>query len=163
VLSRLSKNLKVGVVAYRDHGDEYVVRGFSLRRVEPENEGMRALSKFIEEMEADGGGDLPEAVSEAMQAATAGSAGWTPLAKLPEGSRQIILMVADAPGHDSRASRSSEIAEKWQSNNARREVFCAVPPAAADYFAPLAAAGKGRLVAWTDMLGAILDVVIDRE
>jgi hypothetical protein len=163
VLSRLSKNLKVGVVAYRDHGDEYVARGFSLRRVEPGNEGMRALSKFIDDMEADGGGDVPEAVVEAMQAATYPDVRWTPLATLPEGSRQIILVVADAPGHDSRASRSSEIAGNWQSGDARRGVFCAVPAVSAGYFRPLAAAGKGRLVAWTDMLGAILDVVIDRE
>lgn len=163
VLSRLSKNLKVGVVAYRDHGDEYVVREFPLRRVEPKNEGMEALSKFIDELEADGGGDVPEAVSDAMQAASAASAGWSPLANLPEGSRQIILIVADAPGHDPHASSASEIARNWQSNDARRGVFCAAPLVSADYFAPLAAAGKGRLVAWTDMLGAILDVVIDRE
>ncbi len=32
VLSRLTENLKVGVVAYRDSGEEYVVRGISLRR-----------------------------------------------------------------------------------------------------------------------------------
>lgn len=163
VLSRLSKNLKVGVVAYRDHGEEYVVRGFALRRVEPENEGMRELGRFISEMKADGGGDVPEAAAEAMQAAIHPDAGWTPLAKLPEGSRQIILLVADAPGHDPRASRAGGIAAGWQSGDARRGVFCAVPPAAAEYFRPLAAAGKGRLVPMTDMLGAILDVVIDRE
>jgi hypothetical protein len=163
VLSRLTKNLKVGVVAYRDHGDEYVVRGFALRRVEPDNEGMRELRRFIEGMNADGGGDFPEAVTEAMNAATLASAGWTPLAKLPERSKQIILIVADAPGHDSRASGSGGIAGKWQSGDARRGVYCAVPPASAGYFRPLAEAGNGRLVAWTDMLGAILDVVIDRS
>lgn len=163
VLSRLSKNLKVGVVAYRDHGDEYVVRGFSLRHVEPDNEGMRALRRFIDGMKAGGGGDVPEAVVEAMSAATLASAGWTQLEELPERSRQIILVVADAPGHDVRAFKSGPIARSWQAGDPRRGVYCAVPSAVAGYFRPLAEAGKGRMVAWTDMLGAILDVVIDRK
>jgi hypothetical protein len=163
VLSRLSKNLKVGVVAYRDHGEEYVVRGFALRRVESDDAGMRALRGFIEGLKADGGGDVPEAVAEAVQAATLASSGWTPLAKLPEQSRQIILIVADAPGHDSGASRASSFAKAWQAGDSRRGVYCAAHPAAVGYFRTLAAAGKGRLVTWTDMLGAILDVVIDRK
>jgi hypothetical protein len=163
VLSRLSKNLKVGVVAYRDHGDEYVVRGFSLRRVETDDAGMGALREFIEGLKADGGGDLPEAVAEAMQAAALPSAGWTPLVKLPERSRQIILFVADAPGHDIMASKAGPSASAWQAGDARRGVYCAVPPVSAGYFKPLAAAGNGHMVAWTDMLGAILDVVIDRK
>lgn len=163
VLSRLSKNLKVGVVAYRDHGDEYVVRGFSLRRVKADDAGMRALREFIGGLKADGGGDLPEAVAEAVHAATLPSAGWTPLVKLPERSRQIILLVADAPGHDLMASKAGPSASAWQAGDARRGVYCAVPPVSAGYFRPLAAAGKGHMVAWTDMLGAILDVVIDRK
>jgi FtsP/CotA-like multicopper oxidase with cupredoxin domain len=161
VLSRLSKNLKVGVVAYRDRGDEYVVRGFSLRRVRPGDAGMKALGEFIGAMKADGGGDEPEAVDEAMHAATLPSAGWTPLVKLPERSRQIILFVADAPGHDAMASKAGPIASAWQSGDERRGVYCAVPAVSAGYFRPLAAAGKGRLVTWADMLGSILDVVID--
>jgi hypothetical protein len=163
VLSRLSKNLKVGVVAYRDAGDEYVVRGFPLRRVETGGAGMKELRGFIDGMKADGGGDIPEAVTEAMQAAALPSAGWTPLVKLPERSRQIILFVADAPGHDNMASKSGPIASSWQAGDARRGVYCAVPTVSASYFKPLAAAGKGHVVAWTDMLGAILDVVIDRK
>jgi hypothetical protein len=163
VLSRLSKNLKVAVIAYRDHGDEYVVRGFPLRRVEPNDAGMKALQEFIGGLKAEGGGDVPEAVTEAMQAAAHPSAGWTPLVRLPERSRQIILFVADAPGHDSSASMSSPLASKWQSGDARRGVYCAVPPRSGEYFRPLANAGKGHTVAWTDMLGAILDVVIDRK
>jgi hypothetical protein len=163
VLSRLSKNLKVGVVAYRDHGDEYLVRGFALRRIEKDNEAIKNLRYFIDKLEASGGGDVPEAVPEAMQAAVADSAGWTPLAELPERSRQIILFVADAPGHDKGASRSGPVASSWQADDSRRGVYCAASPASGDYFRPLAAAGKGHLVTWTDMLGAILDVVIDRK
>jgi hypothetical protein len=163
VLSRLSKNLKVGVVAYRDHGDEYVVRGFSLRHVETDNAGMKALREFIRGLKADGGGDVPEAVAEAMNAASLPSAGWTPLVSLPERSRQIILFVADAPGHDITASKAGPSASAWQAGDARRGVYCAVPPVSAGYFGPLAAAGKGHMVAWSDMLGAILDVVIDRK
>ena len=163
VLSRLTENLKVGVVAYRDSGEEYVVRGFSLRRVAPDDSGMKSLSSFIAGLKADGGGDIPEAVEEAMKAATQSSAGWTPLDKLPKRSRQIILIVADAPGHDLNASRSERLAKAWQSGDARRGVYCATPSASSAYFKNLAAAGKGRVVAPTDMLGAILDVVIDRR
>jgi hypothetical protein len=163
VLSRLSKNLKVGVVAYRDHGDEYVVRGFSLNHVKPDSEGMRALRRFIGGMKAGGGGDVPESVVEAMRASTLDSAGWTPLAELPEGSRQVILVVADAPGHDPRAHDAAPIVRLWQASDPRRGVYCAVPSSVAGYFTPLAEAGNGRMVAWTDMLGSILDVVIDRR
>jgi hypothetical protein len=163
VLCRLSENLRVGVVAYRDHGDEYVVRTLSLRRVSPDDSGMTELREFIRGLGADGGGDLPEAVAEAMEAATHGRARWTSLAKLPTNSRQIILIVADAPGHDPRAHKASAIAKAWQTGDARRGVFCATPGMYADYFRPLAEAGNGRLVGWTDMLGTVLDVVIDRR
>jgi hypothetical protein len=61
------------------------------------------------------------------------------------------------------ASKSGPIASSWQAGDARRGVYCAVPTVSASYFKPLAAAGKGHVVAWTDMLGAILDVVIDRK
>lgn len=163
VLSRLSKNLKVGVVAYRDHGDEYLVRGFALKRIEPDNVEKRKLRDFIEKLEAKGGGDVPEAVTEAMRAASANNAGWTPLEELPERSKQIILFIADAPGHDSGASRSGPIASEWQQSDSRRGVYCAVSTVSLDYFSPLAAAGKGRTLTWSDMLGAILDVVIDKK
>jgi hypothetical protein len=163
VLSRLSENLKVGIVAYRDDGDEYVVRGFTLRRIVRDEAGMKPLRDFIGSMTADGGGDIPEAVSEALAAATASDAGWTPLKDLPGRSRQVILVVADAPGHDSYAEKAGAIAKAWQSTDARRGVYCASPSASADYFGKLAAAGNGRAVGWSDMLTAILDVVIDRK
>jgi hypothetical protein len=58
VLSRLTKNLKVGVVAYRDRGDEYLVRGFPLRQLEPAGAGLVALSEFLRGLKAGGGGDV---------------------------------------------------------------------------------------------------------
>ena len=163
VLSRLTKNLKVGVVAYRDHGDEYLVRGFPLRQLEPAGAGLAALREFLLGLKAGGGGDVPEAVVEAVQEATLASAGWVAVDELPERSRQVILIVADAQGHDHKASKSSAIASEWQADDVRRGVYCAVPPVSSSYFEPLATAGKGRLVTWSDMLGAILDVVVDKR
>ncbi|MCB1103080.1 MAG: hypothetical protein KDL10_11990, partial [Kiritimatiellae bacterium] len=60
VLSRLTENLKVGMIAYRDHGDAYLVRGVELRSVEPASGGLRELKSFIEGLKAEGGGDTSE-------------------------------------------------------------------------------------------------------
>ena len=162
VLSRLSENLKVGVVAYRDRGDSYVVRGYPLTRVTTTAPSMKPLQEFIGHLEAAGGGDPEEAVAEAMAAATGGDARWTKLKDLPGRSRQVILVVADAPGHDRGAADASKIAEAWHGGDARRKVSCATNPVAAPYFKVLASAGGGSLVPLSDILSAILEVVIDR-
>lgn len=52
--------IRVGLVAYRDRGDDYVTKVF------PFNEDIDKVVKDISSLQANGGGDAPEAVNEAL-------------------------------------------------------------------------------------------------
>lgn len=167
VMSRLSERFAIGVIAYRDHGDVYLHRLHPIRQVRPGDSATSAVKAFVGRLGADGGGDFPEAVAEALAVATSQDAGWRDFDSLPVNSKQVILIVADAPGHDTSAERSKRIAEAWLNGDDRRSVSAANPPgahvSARRYFSVLTEASNGRLVSWSDMLGAILDVAVERE
>lgn len=55
--------IRVAVVAFRDRGDEYVTKVF------PFTEDIDKVVKDIQELQANGGGDAPEAVNEALHSA----------------------------------------------------------------------------------------------
>lgn len=80
-------NLRLGSVFYRDNGDEYVTRvsDFSNNFIE--------VSDFMMEQSAAGGGDFPEAVDAALQAAV-DSMQWRSNA-----AAKILFLVLDAPPH----------------------------------------------------------------
>ena len=52
--------LKLGLIGYRDRGDEYVVKSFSL------TDDIDAIYGHLREFQAGGGGDAPESVNEAL-------------------------------------------------------------------------------------------------
>ncbi len=56
-------DLRFGMVTYRDRGDSYVTRTFDFQR------DVRGFLKTIEKVRADGGGDYPESVNEALHVA----------------------------------------------------------------------------------------------
>src|SRR5215510_1895203 len=56
-------NLKVGLVAYRDRGDEYVTKITDL------TDDLDAIHTTLMGYKADGGGDIPEAVNQALNEA----------------------------------------------------------------------------------------------
>ncbi len=88
--SAADKNLKIRTssVFYRDHGDAYVTRHSDF------SDNVEVTRKFISEQKADGGGDFPEAVEEALETAT------TKL-KWSEGSRaRLLFLILDAPPHE---------------------------------------------------------------
>ena len=80
--------LKVGLIGYRDRGDEYVVKSFSL------TDDIDAIYGHLREFQAGGGGDTPESVNEALAEA---------IHKMPWSSDskvlKIIFLVGDAPPH----------------------------------------------------------------
>jgi Mg-chelatase subunit ChlD len=80
--------LKLGLIGYRDRGDEYVVKSFSL------TDDIDAIYGHLREFQADGGGDAPESVNEALAEA---------IHKMPWSSDnkvlKIIFLVGDAPPH----------------------------------------------------------------
>ena len=77
---------RVAVVAYRDKGDEYVTKwvDFSFKTEKVQN--------FVANLRADGGGDYPEAVYEAVQAAMT-ELSWR------KTSRRIMIIIGSSPPH----------------------------------------------------------------
>lgn len=81
--------LEVGLVAYRDRGDEYVTKKFALTR------DLDAMFVHLQKLRADGGGDTPEHVGRALGEAVSQMA-WNQDAKV----MKLIYLVGDAPPHD---------------------------------------------------------------
>ena len=80
--------LKLGLIGYRDRGDDYVVKSFGL------TDDIDATYGHLREFQAGGGGDGPESVNEALAEA---------IHKMPWSSDskvlKIIFLVGDAPPH----------------------------------------------------------------
>lgn len=85
-------NIRTGAVVYRDHGDEYITRISRL------TEDLKTTQAFIDKQEANGGGDYPEAVPEALMAAL-NSSGWDANARA-----RIAFLILDAPCHQDSAT-----------------------------------------------------------
>ena len=81
-------DIRMGLVAYRDIGDEYVTR-----RVELTTDIQDLYARLLE-LRARGGGDWPESVNEALHEGIT-KLSWT---QGPEVSR-IVFLVGDAPPH----------------------------------------------------------------
>lgn len=81
-------NLKVGLLAFRDKGDDYVTRVYDLR------DDLDEVYADLKTFTANGGGDTPEAVNQALDDAVT-------KIKWSEDRRtlRIIFLVGDAPGH----------------------------------------------------------------
>ncbi|HEX6127025.1 MAG TPA: vWA domain-containing protein [Pyrinomonadaceae bacterium] len=79
--------VRVGLVAYRDNGDEYVTR------ILPITEDLDKAYMTLMDYRADGGGDTPENVRKAL-ADGVRNAGWS---KARSGLAQIVFLVGDAP------------------------------------------------------------------
>jgi len=83
-------SVKVGLVAYRDRGDQYVTQ------VLPLTEDLDKVYSTLMEYEAAGGGDEEENVRRALAEGVA-KVGWSQ----PSSSHaQILFLVGDAPPHD---------------------------------------------------------------
>ncbi len=93
---------RFGVVAYRDHDDpEFVtqVRKLTL--------SVRKVKRFLEDLETRGGGDLPEAVGAGLERAIA-DAGWKAT------SKQVIIVIGDAPPHPERMAANVAAVAAWR-------------------------------------------------
>ena len=91
---RPGTDIRVGLVVYRDEGDEYVTRRFELTG------DLASLRQKLGAQQASGGGDYPEAVDRAF--AEANRFDWR------EDAAKVMLHVADAPPHAERAGASWE-------------------------------------------------------
>lgn len=81
-------DLRLGSVFYRDKGDEYVTRKQAF------SSSPATVVSFIKDQSADGGGDFPEAVEDALQV-TVNELQWS-----ADATSRIAFLILDAPPHD---------------------------------------------------------------
>ncbi len=85
-------NVSLGSVFYRDHGDTYLTRNF------PFVSDVAKVNQFIAEQYADGGGDGPEAVDEALSVSIE-QMNWNKDARA-----RLMFVILDAPPHGAEAN-----------------------------------------------------------
>ena len=81
-------DIRMALVAYRDQGDEYVLKSYDM------SSDVQGLYGKLIKLEADGGGDTPESVNEALDEAVR-KLKWTK----GDDTKRIVFLVGDAPPH----------------------------------------------------------------
>jgi len=81
-------DVRFGIVAYRDRGDEYVTRVYELTR------DIDLIVDNLDQIAADGGGDYPESLNEGLHMAVQ-ELNWDS----EEGAGKLVFLIADAPPH----------------------------------------------------------------
>lgn len=154
LLSRLTGSLRVGFVAYKDRGEEYVVRTFPLRPV-ARNQATEIV-RFVQDIRAGGGGDDPEAVDEALAAAIA-------MPWRSDAAGRIIL-IGDARAHPGAVARALQLAAQFHASSPSptrtrtvTAVFAGNAPIDRSFFQQVAAAGGG---AFAQHQGRIVESVM---
>lgn len=92
-------DLRIGLVAFRDRGDEYVTRHFDL------TDDIDAVYKNLMTFRPDGGGDTPEDVNAGLSDAIEKST-WSK----GDDALKIIFLVGDAPPHENYGTKSIDLA-----------------------------------------------------
>ncbi|WP_223181385.1 VWA domain-containing protein [Sphingopyxis sp. LK2115] len=134
-------DIRVGFVFYRDIGDDYVTHTVAFDR------DIGRVQGALARQQANGGGDYPEAMDQALIRAVAQD--WRPDAV------KSLLLVADAPPHDDRFART------WAAAEAARAKRIHITPVAASGVADkaeyamraMAAATQSRYLFLTDDSG----------
>lgn len=113
-LSQYVRNLvplaRFGVIAYRDYQDPDFVTQIS----QPSFDVLKART-FMSVLDANGGGDVPEAVTEALRKAENAIA-WR------SGAQRVLIVVGDAPPHNYEADEALAIAERMKRRGARLSI-----------------------------------------
>ena len=92
---------RIGIVAYRDKGDEFVTKWVDL------SFSTGKLQDFLASLQAGGGGDWPEAVYEALEVAI-NDLNWR------KKSKRIIILVPGSPPHPETISNVLHLAQNFQ-------------------------------------------------
>ena len=129
--------VRFGLVAYRDQGDDYVTRVYNFTDdVEVFRETLRSVS-------ADGGGDEPEALVEGL-AASVNELGWA------DDAVRLVFLVADAPPHIGNNQNTTYLDEIRNATARGVKIFpiaaSNTPPQAEYVFRQLAQQTLGRFI-----------------
>ncbi len=135
-LARDGERVRYGIVAFRDHGDDYVVLPFDL------SADVDAAQAFLSSLRANGGGDGPESVVAAVETALYGMS-WD----RTNGVDRQIFLIGDAPPHlDYPVDPEPEelIAEARRSAIVINTIGCrSLPQPGVEFFHTLAYATEG--------------------
>ena len=134
-------DLRIGLIVYRDEGDDYVVRSAPL------TDDIRAVRANLARQEAGGGGDTPEAVDRAIAAAARFQ--WRPDAA------KAVLLVADAPPHEDALAQTLAATQGLRSRGVQIVPVAAsgVEDSAQYMMRTMAALTQGRYIFLTDDSG----------
>ncbi len=102
LLRKLVPTSRIGIVTYRDRGEEYVTRWVDL------SFSTLKLKNFLANLHADGGGDWPEAVYEGLDAAV-NDLSWR------KRSRRVVVLVSGSPPHPESMGGVLSLAQGFQS------------------------------------------------
>ena len=98
---------RFGIIVYRDYQDYEFVTRIS----QPSFDILRGRD-FMAGIDAVGGGDIPEAVTQALRDAEKNIA-WR------AGAQRVVIIIGDAPPHAREAGEAAEIAERMKSRGGR--------------------------------------------
>jgi Mg-chelatase subunit ChlD len=132
-------DIRMALIGYRDQGDDYVVRSFDMTA------DVQGLYGNLMRFKADGGGDTPESVNEALDAGV-NEVGWSKDADV----RRILFLVGDAPPHMDYANGPKYmrvIAEARDKAIIVNTVQAGADPETAEYWTDMARLGGGQYFA----------------
>ena len=154
VLSGLASSLRIGFVAFKDRGEVYLTKEYQLQRM---NDAHAAeLVNFVKGLRAEGGGDDPEPVDEALKVALAMP--WR------ADAQARIIVIGDAPAHAHRQAQTHALAEQFRRSSPGEQaprtvsaIYTGESLARRPFFERLAAAGGGDL---SDHQGQMIESVL---
>ncbi len=99
-LQKMVPTTRIGIIAYRDKGEEYVTKWVDL------SFSTSKLQDFVSNLKAGGGGDWPEAVYDGMEAAVNDL-------KWRKNSKRVIIVLAGSPPHADSISSVLQLAQNF--------------------------------------------------
>jgi hypothetical protein len=139
-------SLRVALVAYRDRRDEFETKAWDF------TEDVGLARQRLWSLTADGGGDSPEAVFEALGVAY-GNLTWMPA------RTKVLVLVGDAPPHVGRGVQCAQMAA-WAAGQGVTTHTIQADARGVKHFTEIAAAGGGRCVSLSDRGGDPLIIEI---
>jgi Mg-chelatase subunit ChlD len=130
-------SVRVGLVAYRDHGDQYVTQ------ILPVTNDLDKVYTTLMDYSADGGGDGPEDVRRGLSDGVM-KAGWS---KPSADTAQVVFLVGDAPPHDDYAQEPDTLtttAAAVKAGMTVNTIQCGADDSTRSVWQTIARRGEGR-------------------
>lgn len=146
-LAQPAPEIKMGLVAYRDRGDDYVTRVLDL------SNDLDSMYAALMEFQADGGGDGPESVNQALFDAVH-NISWSQ----DESVYQVVFLVGDAPPHMDYKDEilyPVTLAKAQEKGIVVNTIQCGQSPHTANQWRQMARLGMGRFFQVEQNGGAI--------